>query len=145
MPRSIPSHRSPAAPLLTIAVDFHGVICDHPEGAAGLTSLDWPEVPGAVEWLRRISEKYRVVIVSARFGRPGGEGSHAVGMAMTWLSQRGIPTEWMLPGERPPKILLTPSKPACVLWIDDRAWRFDGVFPSAEDIASFRPWNRMRE
>lgn len=150
MRRAFPTHYSgpklSAMPesSLTIAVDFHGVIVAHPEGSQGATQLDWPEVPGAIAWLKRISERYFVHIISARFGRPHPEGDHARAMAMTWLSQHGIPSDWMMPSERSPspRIWLTAVKPACILWVDDRGWRFDGTFPTVEQIQDFRPWNR---
>ncbi len=147
--RKVPTYQSPAekwserASFLTIGVDFHGVLVEHPEGSKGATSPDWPEVPGAIEWLRGISGRYNVHVVSARFARSGNEGADAIAAARQWLSARGIPLPWMLPvNGAMPRIWLTPFKPPCVLWIDDRGWTFRGVFPSAEEIAAFRPWNR---
>ena len=128
---------------LIVGVDFHGVICEHPEGSKGLTSADWPEVPGAIEWLKLISEEFDVHLVSARFGRPGREGSDAISLARQWLSLRGIPSVWTMVIEGPARIWLTPFKPPCLLWIDDRGFCFRGVFPSRDEIMNFRPWNRI--
>lgn len=127
---------------LAIAVDFHGVIVAHPEGAKGATEQDWPEVPGAVAWLLAITERFNVHLVSARFSRPGRGGADAVAAARQWLAAHGVPTLWMTPVNGIPRIWLTPFKPACVLWIDDRAYCFRGTFPTEEEIAAFRPWNR---
>jgi hypothetical protein len=37
---------------------------------------------------------------------------------------------------------ITAEKPAAWLTIDDRCFRFEGDFPSAEWIRRFRPWNK---
>jgi hypothetical protein len=149
--KSVPYHRSPALPsaprarrdgFLTIGVDFHGVLCEHPEGSKGLTEAAWPEVPGAIEWLKEVSETFNVHIVSARFSRDGQEGADAVSAARAWLIDRGVPSLWMTPVNGMPRIWLTPFKPACLLWVDDRGFQFRGRFPSAEEIRAFRPWNR---
>ncbi len=128
--------------FLIIGVDFHGVICDHPEKSKGLTEPDWPAVPGAIDWLKSITERFDVHLVSARFSRPGREGADAISKARHWLSLRGIPPIWTMTIEGPARIWLTPFKPPCSLWIDDRAWCFRGTFPTADEIDSFRPWNR---
>jgi|SRR5947209_6291582 len=129
---------------LTVAVDLHGVLCAHPEGSKGATEPDWPEVPGAIDWLKALSARFAVVVVSARFARPGREGAEALAAARYWLWRRGVPMAWMLPGERgePARITLAAFKPPCHLWIDDRAWTFDGRFPTDAEIDSFKPWNR---
>jgi hypothetical protein len=129
---------------LTIGVDFHGVIVDHPAGSHGATELHWPEVPGALEWLRTISERFDVVLVSARFARPEPEGKAGITAAMQWLQMHGAPTHWFYADDEggPPRVRLTGLKPACVLWIDDRGYCFRGRFPSARDVEAFTPWNR---
>lgn len=128
---------------LIVAVDLHGVICDHPPAGKGATEPDWPEVPGAVEWLLSTSARYDVHVVSARFSRGGQEGAEALAAARAWLIAHGVPSAWMLPiGGRMPRIWLSAHKPPCLLWVDDRGFCFRGAFPSVEQIESFRPWNR---
>lgn len=131
-------------PVPLVAVDFHGVICAHPEGSRGLTEPEWPEVPGAIEWLKAAAARWRIVIVSARFSRPGIEGANALSLARHWLKLRGVPIDWMIPGEdgEPQRIAFSAYKPPCHLWIDDRAWAFAGRFPTDAEIESFKPWNR---
>lgn len=146
--RSVPTHRSEGEQaarrdgFLIIGVDFHGVIVDHPPQSRGLTEPRWPEVPGAIDWLQVVTERFNVHLISARFSRSGREGAEAVRAAKDWLVQHGIPLLWMTPVLGQPRIWLTPFKPACSLWIDDRAWCFRGAFPTVEEIESFRPWNR---
>lgn len=129
------------ARFLTIGVDFHGVICMHPEGEQGRTDMAWPAVPGAIEWLKGITETYNVHIVSARFS-PFRGARPAMEAAANWLVAQGIPRNWFVALDGPPRIVLSPYKPACSLWIDDRAFCFAGTFPTAEEIGAFRPWNR---
>ena len=35
-----------------------------------------------------------------------------------------------------------PDKPKAVIYIDDRAFHFEGLFPSTDFIKSFKPWNK---
>jgi hypothetical protein len=148
MPAAVPTHYSEAYKavrrdsLLTVGVDFHGVICEHPEGSKGITEMTWPEVPGAIDWLKDVTDRFNVHVVSARFSRPGREGAVAIAAARSWLAYRGIPMAWMASPYGMPRILLTPFKPACVLWVDDRAFCFRGQFPLVEEIEGFKPWNR---
>jgi hypothetical protein len=34
------------------------------------------------------------------------------------------------------------EKPPALVTIDDRAITFTGIFPSLDDIAAFKPWNK---
>lgn len=129
-------------PRPVVAVDFHGVICEHPEGSKGLTEPGWPEVPGAIEWLGSITPRYAVHLVSARFSRPGIMGRDAMLAARGWLVGHGIPMAWMVSSAGEARITFAATKPVCVLWVDDRAFCFRGTFPTADEIESFRPWNR---
>lgn len=133
---------NPIGARLRVAVDLHGVVIEHPEGSRGITEFGWPEVPGAIEWLGAISEVYDVHLVSARFSRPGREGVMGMQAARDWLASRGVPWGWLSSAGGPTRLTFTPYKPACSLWIDDRAFLFEGRFPDAAEIGAFRPWNR---
>jgi len=123
---------------LTIGVDFNGVIHDHRDGARGFAEAGSPEIPGAIDWLRAISEEFAVVLVSASFAR-----SPSVHAARSWLESKGIPRAWTSPVlVGMPRIAMSPFKPACVMFIDDRAFHFCGQFPTVDEIRSFKPWNR---
>lgn len=123
---------------LRVAVDFNGVVHDHTDGAMGFCGLRSPEVPGAVQWLKDISEELDVFLISASFVR-----QPAIEAAKAWLQSRGIPREWMMPANsEQPRITITPWKAPCLMFIDDRGFQFRGEFPSLEQIKAFRPWNR---
>ena len=34
------------------------------------------------------------------------------------------------------------AKPTAIAYIDDRAWRFEGVFPKVRELLEFVPWNK---
>ena len=121
-----------------IAVDFNGVIHDHRDGQKGFCDADSPEIPGAIEWLKEISESFDVFLVSASFSR-----APYILAAKQWLNAHGVPLAWMASvaiGRS--RITLTPFKPCCTIFLDDRAMTFRGTFPTKEFIKGFRPWNR---
>lgn len=37
---------------------------------------------------------------------------------------------------------VTAEKVSALVYVDDRAWRFTGTFPTADEIHAARPWNR---
>ena len=122
---------------LILAADFNGVIHDH-QGKAGFCEAGSPEIPGAITWLKEISETYDVFLVSASFSK-----APFVVAARAWLEAKGVPRPWLTPvpvGRS--RITLTPFKPACVMFIDDRGFQFVGTFPTLEAIQAFKPWNR---
>ena len=40
------------------------------------------------------------------------------------------------------RIKFPKDKPKSHFFIDDRAFRFEGTFPTMEDIRVFKPWNK---
>src|SRR5262249_37850198 len=129
--------------MLTVGVDFHGVICDRPPGYKGFTQPEWPAIPGAIDWLLALVEAYDGDLVSARFDWAWPAGAAAMRAAARWLVDRGLPQKLLVMrrGDRPP-IKLTPCKPVCILYIDDRAYCFRGKFPTVQEIGDFKIWNR---
>jgi hypothetical protein len=113
----------------TIAVDFDGVIHSYTTPWIDAVTIPDPPVKGAIPWLNSISEKFNVVIFTTR--AKTFEGAAAVA---NWLADRGhIP------------YLVTAEKPAALIYLDDRAYRFDGSnFPTADEIHRARPWNKGR-
>lgn len=129
--------------LPTICVDFNGVMHDHRNAPKGIVLPDSPAIPGAIEWAIKASEHYRLVFLSARFGAPGVDGFEARKAAALWLIAKGIDRSQIThqPDFRG-RYVIASVRPPCHITIDDRAWRFDGRFPTVEEIAEFRPWNR---
>lgn len=129
---------------LTIAVDFNGVIHDHDVGSKGAIELGSPEIPGAIDWLKEVSDSFNVALQSARFGLPGPAGPSCIQSAKRWLIAKGIPPSWVShdPDTVCRRIHLTDRKVKYHVLLDDRAITFRGRFPSAEDLMAFKPWNR---
>ncbi|MAF04943.1 MULTISPECIES: hypothetical protein [unclassified Herbaspirillum] len=129
-----------------ICVDFDGVIHSYKSGWKGVSVIPDDPVPGAIEWIMEhlpcpdgicaMAPEYKgpeVVIYSSRskswFGRRAMK---------KWLIKHGLPYQYITEG-----ILKFPvKKPAAFLTIDDRAICFDGTFPNAQEMMSFKPWNK---
>jgi hypothetical protein len=129
-----------------ICVDFDGVIHSYKSGWKGVSVIPDDPVPGAIEWLAAhlpvpdaicaMAPEYKgpvVQIYSSRskswFGRRAMK---------KWLIKHGLHPAYIYDG-----ILKFPSKkPAAFLTIDDRAICFDGTFPDAKQMMSFKPWNK---
>ncbi len=117
----------------TIAVDFDGVVHSYASGWKGACVIADPPVEGAIEWLVAAVERFDVAIFSVRASSPG-----AVDAMRAWLRRHGLPDHVLA------RITFPVAKPPAELYIDDRAYRFEGTFPSFEELASLSPWNRGR-
>lgn len=126
----------------TIACDFDGVLHTYTTSWRGPHIISDPPMPGAFEWLQEMVKSFRVVIYSARFtprGNTEGDWGDAVAAregVKRWMMRHGLPVEiisklefWMQVG-----------KPTALVYIDDRAFRFEGVFPTKDQIHQLRPW-----
>lgn len=112
----------------TIAFDFDGVIHSYDSGWTGEVPTD-PPVPGARESLATLrAAGYRVVVFSCRVLTAGG-------MAATreWLRTHGIEVDG-----------ITGIKPHAVLYVDDRAHRFQGTWDDVLAAVGRKPWNVER-
>jgi hypothetical protein len=97
----------------TICIDFDGVIHSYSSGWQGYTPTD-PPTEGALEFVQDLlAMKFEVVIQSTRVNTPeGAKGTRA------WLNRYGFPED----------LKVTATKPPALLYIDDRAHRFEGDF-----------------
>ena len=129
----------------TIACDFDGVIHQYTTKQKG----EWdplyipdPIMPGAVEWLTEMVQKFKVVIYSARFTPHGNTEAdwvaacQAMEEVKVWMLGQGVPLDVMTKLH----FWMEPGKPTALVYIDDRGFRFEGVFPSKEQIHQLRPW-----
>ena len=112
----------------TVAVDCDGVLHSYTSGWCGADSLPDPPVPGAIEWLNEITEKFDVVIHTTRGDQPGGNDA-----VIAYLREHGYTGA---------ALKVTSHKVPALIYIDDRGWRFEGTFPTAEEIHQARPWNK---
>ncbi len=112
----------------TVVFDFDGVIHSYTSGWKGAEIISDPPVPGIKEAIADIrAAGYEVVVVSTRCG--SNAGRYAV---EEWLNDHEIIVD-----------RINATKPPAIVYIDDRAIRFDGN-PSGllQEIKSFIPWNR---
>ena len=117
----------------SIAVDFDGVIHEYVSPWIDAETIPDPPVPGAIEWLNEMREKFRIVVFTTR----GKTETGRIAVA-TWLVARGYPA---VPDD------VTAEKPPALIYLDDRAVRFDGTnFPTADQIhRDFVPWNKRKK
>ncbi len=132
-----------------VCVDFDGVVHGYQSGWKGAVIIPDPPVPGAIAWLVGMSEdeRFELCIYSSRSKEP-----HAIECMKVWLHEHlqkhaiegGMgpmdAEEWA--GRVLNRISFPTQKPAAVMTIDDRAFCFEGTFPSADWIANFKPWNK---
>ncbi|MFK7987528.1 MAG: hypothetical protein AB8I08_16030 [Sandaracinaceae bacterium] len=115
----------------TICLDFDGVLHSYVSGWSGPTVVADPPVDGAIAFLEEAVERYEVAIVSVRNAYP--EATYAM---RAWLLANGLPQR-VLERVRFPR-----HKPPAEIYLDDRAVRFEGTFPSFESLGALVPWNR---
>lgn len=118
-------------PSKTLVLDFDGVLHSYRSGWRGATSIPDPPVPGAIEFLHAAVKRFHVAILSSRARDPGG-----IDAMRRWLVKHGVADEIVA------KIRFVKTKIPAHVYLDDRAWRFDGVFPSLDAIEAFEPWHR---
>ena len=121
----------PAGERYTIAVDFDGVLHSYSSPWVDEHTIPDPPVPGAIPWLAEMHKKFEVVIFTTR-GRTI-EGQQAVHQ---WLIGHGLAPEIAL------DLTVDWKKPPALVYLDDRAMRFEGTFPTADAIHAARPWNK---
>lgn len=122
-----------------LCVDFDGVIHSYSSGWKGADVVSDDAVPGAMQWLRSALERFTVCIYSSRTSQPGGITAMRQAIGRWSVDQRSSDHEdlsWL--GE----LQFPEQKPAAFLTLDDRAVCFTGTWPSVDDLAAFKPWNK---
>lgn len=125
----------------TIAVDFDGVI--HRYDSPWVNAHTIPDLPvdGAIRWLWEMLQKFDVVIFSTRCKT--WRGRRAV---RKWLREHAGNLYYETPGQIGIEdVRLSFNKPRALIYLDDRAVRFKGSFPSAHQVHNLRPWNKPRK
>lgn len=121
----------PAGERYTVAVDFDGVLHSYTSPWVNAETIPDPPVAGAMDWLVKIAEDFDVVIFTTRGKTVAGQIA-----VSDWLERHGVE----------PKLvkIITAEKPPALVYLDDRAYRFEGpgTFPSAEQIHRAKPWNK---
>ncbi len=143
----------------TVAVDFDGVLHSYTSPWKNARTIPDPPVPGALDWLYRTVGKFNVAVYSTRnfhwFGRWAMKAwlrkhlrdyfweTHDELLKGTWTLLDCEDTVSIMVDQVMEEISFPKHKPAALLYIDDRAWRFEGAnWPTADQIHRARPWNR---
>jgi hypothetical protein len=118
-----------------LSVDFDGVIHSYTSGWAGVSVISDPPVPGALDFLERATEHFRVAIYLTRSNSPDG-----IEAMQAWLyveaNKIHTDTHWLRLIEWPTQ------KPPAFVTLDDRVICFDGRWPSIQRLCNFKAWNR---
>ncbi|MGB0970376.1 MAG: hypothetical protein ACPGVG_05365 [Mycobacterium sp.] len=115
-----------------ICVDFDGVVHGYQSGWQGACEIPDPPVPGAFDALREYMQAgMQVNLYSSRSKEPG-----AIEAMKTWFRLNGAP-------DLADCLEFPTQKPAANMTIDDRAFCFQGDFPTARWIRDFLPWNKQ--
>lgn len=122
----------------TVAVDFDGVLHSYKSPWINAHTIPDEPVPGAIEFLHDVAQKFSVVIHTTR-------GKTILGrMAVKSWIKKHAGNLW---NEGPgyvglEDIKVTYKKVPALVYIDDRAWRFNGTFPTVDEIHRAKPWNK---
>lgn len=131
----------PAKPAFKpiLCIDFDGVLHSYVSGWQGADVCPDPPVPGAMEFLQRAVEKFRVAIFSSRSNQHMGIQAMCL-WTMSQLMKSGMEQD---EADHVFKLLEWPKeKPPALVTIDDRAVTFTGTWPSLDELAAFKPWNK---
>ena len=120
-----------------LCVDFDGVVHSYSSGWKGVDVIPDPPVPGVFRWLASLHEnEFVICIYSSRSKDPAG-----VEAMKAWFEKHLNECDWDAPWLLC-KLEFPTQKPAAMMTVDDRAFCFEGDFPSPEWIDRFKPWNR---
>jgi hypothetical protein len=107
----------------TVCLDFDGVVHSYRSGWQGVTSIPDPPIHGTADAVAHLRKHYRVVIHSARCATPAGREAIAA-----WLLRHQIEVDE-----------ICEHKPPALVYIDDRAIRFQGSWVDTfTELSQFR-------
>ena len=125
-----------------ICMDFDGVINSYVSGWIDAATIPDPPVPGAMRAIRSYVESpLSVAIYSARSAQPDGINS-----MRSYIDHHDAAIRKSYDEPLVDKLLFPYHKPASKVYLDDRAIRFEGQFPT--DIAlinAFATWNEAEK
>lgn len=127
-----------------ICLDFDGVIHAYNTEWQGATIIPDPPVEGAIEALYTyLDAGLTLAILSVRSALPGG-----IQAMREWLGKHDL--EYRDQNKIPitvrtlnDQIIMPDHKPAAKIYIDDRGLRFEGTFPTPDELRTlYTPWNK---
>ena len=115
---------------INIGIDFDGVIHRSSKGFYDGTIYDEP-IEGSYEALKKISEKYKIIIFTAKAkpDRPLIGGKNGVELVSDWLRKHNM-LQFVSD--------ITSEKPRAVAYIDDKAIKFINWEKTVEEINEIR-------
>lgn len=118
-----------------ICVDFDGVIHSYTSSWKGAAVIPDPPVDGAIDFIRHLQLMgYEVVIHTTR-ASDENEADGALLAIRRWLRDNGLVDHL--------SIAITDRKMPAEVYIDDRALRFEGTWPTPQQLeAAAKPWNK---
>lgn len=128
--------------MKTVLIDFDGVLHSYSSGWQGKSSIPDSPNPGAIEFLQNLIEDEDIepVIWTSRVhcgeNEAPAESENAKVAIRQWFYLQGLSPDEIQ------NLKITNEKPPAVLIIDDRAFHFQGEFPSVEFIHEFQPWSK---
>jgi hypothetical protein len=124
--------------LPILCLDFDGVCHSYTSGWKGADTIPDEYVPGLFEFLEAVKDDFDVQVLSSRSHQPGGREAMMVWFIeqrKLWRSRGGMPPE-----DTPLTIGFPTEKPPAVVTLDDRGLLFTGVWPTVDELKSFKPW-----
>lgn len=119
--------------MKTIYIDFDGVIHSYISDFTKADEILDSPLPGAIEWLDELVDKFHVFIYSTRLVH-GADVERAM---VDWLVRNGM-SMWQVD-----KLGFTAVKRGASVYIDDRCWRYEGGdYPTVQELQDFKPWNK---
>ena len=112
-----------------LAIDFDGVIHNADKGWGDGTCYGEP-LPGALEALKLLSQKYKIIIFTAKAkpDRPLVNGKTGAVLVFEWLKEHNVHQYVSL---------VTSEKPRADLYIDDNGYRFANWIDTLDFIKSY--------
>lgn len=140
----------------TICLDFDGVIHSYETRWMDAAFVADEPVPGALKFIKEVLENpdYELKIFSSRSNQEGGIKAMQLWLKHWFIKEYGwevgsgignqlAKTSNFLAPEHPQFYTYFPrEKPSAYITIDDRAFKFEGAFPSFAVIDTFKPWNK---
>ncbi|MBT3520095.1 MAG: hypothetical protein HN480_02410 [Gammaproteobacteria bacterium] len=112
--------------LNNIAIDFDGVIHNFDKGWHNGTCYGDP-LPGSLEAIRALSEKYNIIIFTAKAksNRPLVNGKTGTELVKEWLEKYNV-MQYVQE--------ITSEKPRAKIYIDDNGYRFNSWDKTLKDL-----------
>lgn len=124
-----------------LCLDFDGVIHSYTSPWQAADIIPDPPVPGALQFIAKALEHFRVAIFSSRSNQPGGRQAMLV-----WMGKWSVDPLYGFSGDFDfatlSEIEWPLEKPPAFVTLDDRAITFRGEWPEVEALLAFKPWNR---